>query len=69
VNGDVLAGVFDINIAIGLSLAEAAKQLENVGYNELPSAKPRSIFAIACISSTLLSASWRALRASYGLRD
>ena len=45
--GDVLAEVFDINTAIGLSEAEAAELLEKVGYNELPSAKPRSIFAIA----------------------
>ena len=46
-NGDVLAEAFDINTAIGLSEAEAAELLEKVGYNELPSAKPRSIFAIA----------------------
>jgi P-type Ca2+ transporter type 2C len=38
---------FDITAAKGLSEAEAAKMLEDVGYNELPSAKPRSIFAIA----------------------
>ena len=45
--GDVLAEVFDINTAIGLSEVEAAELLKKVGYNELPSAKPRSIFAIA----------------------
>ena len=45
--GDVLEEVFDINTAIGLSEAKAAELLEKVGYNELPSAKPRSIFAIA----------------------
>jgi Ca2+-transporting ATPase len=38
---------FDINTAKGLSEIEAAKLLAEVGYNELPSAKPRSIFAIA----------------------
>lgn len=38
---------FDITTAKGLSEAEAAKLLKEVGYNELPSAKPRSVFAIA----------------------
>jgi Ca2+-transporting ATPase len=38
---------FDITAAKGLSEAEAAKMLEDLGYNEQPSAKPRSIFAIA----------------------
>lgn len=38
---------FDINTAKGLSESEAAKLLKQVGYNELPSSKPRSIFAIA----------------------
>ena len=41
------ADAFDINTAKGLSEIEAAKLLAEVGYNELPSAKPRSIFAIA----------------------
>jgi Ca2+-transporting ATPase len=43
----LLAENFDINIAKGLSEAEAAERLKDVGYNELPSAKPRSVFAIA----------------------
>ncbi len=38
---------FDINTAKGLSEAEAARLLKEMGYNELPSAKPRSAFAIA----------------------
>lgn len=38
---------FDINTAKGLSEAEAAKRLMEAGHNELPSAKPRSVFAIA----------------------
>jgi Ca2+-transporting ATPase len=38
---------FDINTAKGLSEAEAAKLLKDLGYNELPSAKPRNVFAIA----------------------
>jgi P-type Ca2+ transporter type 2C len=42
-----LAEDFDINIAKGLSEAEAAELLQKVGYNELPSSKPRSILAIA----------------------
>ncbi|MDD1760293.1 MAG: HAD-IC family P-type ATPase, partial [Methanothrix sp.] len=42
-----MAEAFDINTAIGLSEAEASELLEKLGYNELPSAKPRSIFAIA----------------------
>ncbi len=37
----------DINSAGGLSEAAAAELLAKVGYNELPSAKPRSIIAIA----------------------
>jgi P-type Ca2+ transporter type 2C len=41
------AGCFDINSAEGLSEAEAAKRLKEVGYNELPSAKPRSVLKIA----------------------
>ena len=32
----------------GLTATEAAKRLEEEGYNELPSSKPRGIFAIAC---------------------
>jgi len=43
----LLAENFDINTAKGLSEAEAAILLKDVGYNELPSAKPRSVFAIA----------------------
>ncbi|WP_334102433.1 HAD-IC family P-type ATPase, partial [Methanothrix soehngenii] len=42
-----MAENFDIRIAGGLTEAEAAKLLKEVGYNELPSAKPRSAFAIA----------------------
>jgi Ca2+-transporting ATPase len=42
-----MAKDFDINTARGLSEAEALRLLEEIGYNELPSAKPRSIFAIA----------------------
>lgn len=38
---------FDITTAKGLSETEAANLLTEVGYNELPSAKPRSVFAIA----------------------
>ncbi|MCX6672623.1 MAG: cation-transporting P-type ATPase [Methanothrix sp.] len=47
-NGDtLLAKNFDINTAKGLSVAKAAKLLKDVGYNELPSSKPRTILAIA----------------------
>lgn len=42
-----MAEDFDIKTAGGLTEAEAAKLLIEVGYNELPSAKPRSAFAIA----------------------
>ncbi|MDD1762575.1 MAG: cation-translocating P-type ATPase [Methanothrix sp.] len=42
-----MAENFDIEIAKGLSEAEAIKLLKEVGYNELPSAKSRSGFAIA----------------------
>lgn len=42
-----MAEDFDITSALGLSEAEAEKRLKIDGYNELPSAKPRSIFAIA----------------------
>ncbi|MDD4093196.1 MAG: cation-translocating P-type ATPase [Methanothrix sp.] len=38
---------FDITTAKGLTDAEAARLLTDVGYNELPSAKPRSALAIA----------------------
>ncbi len=38
---------FDITTARGLSEAEAAELLRREGYNELPSTKPRSIFAIS----------------------
>ncbi|MDM7912362.1 MAG: cation-transporting P-type ATPase [Methanotrichaceae archaeon] len=42
-----MAEIFDIRIAKGLSETEAARLLKEVGYNELPSAKPRSALAIA----------------------
>ena len=42
-----MAKNFDIFAAKGLSEAEAAKLLKDVGYNELPSSKPRTILAIA----------------------
>lgn len=42
-----MADDFDIKTAGGLTEAEAAKLLKEVGYNELPSTKPRSAFAIA----------------------
>ncbi|MGB5100561.1 MAG: cation-translocating P-type ATPase [Methanothrix sp.] len=38
---------FDINTARGLSEAEAARLLKDVGYNELPSSKPRTVLATA----------------------
>ena len=38
---------FDLAIAVGLSDDEAATRLGRDGYNELPSSKPRSLFAIA----------------------
>ena len=38
---------FDLNAALGLSDAEAARRLQADGPNELPSAKPRSVLAIA----------------------
>ena len=38
---------FDINSIMGHSEQEAAERLRREGYNELPSAKRRSIFAIA----------------------
>ncbi len=38
---------FDLSSFAGLSDGEAAKHLGEYGYNELPSAKPRSIFTIA----------------------
>lgn len=46
--GDPLqAENFDISTAKGLSEADAARLLREVGHNELPSSKPRSVFAIA----------------------
>jgi len=42
-----MAENFDIFTARGLCEAEAARLLKDVGYNELPSARPRTIFAIA----------------------
>ena len=42
-----LADNFDIDAATGLSENEAAELLKDAGYNELPSAKPRSFFTIA----------------------
>jgi len=38
---------FDINTISGLSEAEAAQRLKREGYNEIPSTKRRSVFAIA----------------------
>ncbi len=38
---------FDINTISGLSEAEAAQRLKTEGYNEIPSTKRRSIYAIA----------------------
>ncbi|MCK9440194.1 MAG: cation-translocating P-type ATPase [Methanothrix sp.] len=38
---------FDINTARGLSEGEAARLLKDVGYNELPSSKPRTVLATA----------------------
>jgi P-type Ca2+ transporter type 2C len=38
---------FDLATAVGLSDDEAADRLRQDGYNELPSSKPRSLFAIA----------------------
>jgi Ca2+-transporting ATPase len=38
---------FDINTISGLSEAETAQRLKTEGYNELPSTKRRSVFAIA----------------------
>jgi Ca2+-transporting ATPase len=38
---------FDLATAVGLSDDEAADRLRRDGYNELPSSKPRSLFAIA----------------------
>lgn len=43
----LLAEIFDIYTAKGLSEDEASKLLKDVGHNELPSAKPRSVLAIA----------------------
>jgi Ca2+-transporting ATPase len=43
----LLAEDLDIAAALGLSEAEAEERLKTEGYNELPSAKARSIFAIA----------------------
>ena len=42
-----MSGEFDLNTITGLSEAEAAHRLEEEGYNELPSAKKRGVFAIA----------------------
>ena len=43
----ILDNKFDINKITGLSEAEAAQRLKEEGYNELPSTKKRSVFAIA----------------------
>jgi Ca2+-transporting ATPase len=43
----MLSTSFDINSVTGLSEREAEERLKREGYNELPSAKQRSIFAIA----------------------
>jgi hypothetical protein len=40
-------GAIDLNTIRGLSEREAAERLKAEGYNELPSAKRRSLFAIA----------------------
>src|SRR5512137_1967456 len=42
-----MAEIFDINTIKALSEDEAARLLRDVGYNELPSAKPRTVLAIA----------------------
>jgi len=42
-----VANLIDIRNLSGLTEAEAAARLQRDGYNELPSAKPRSVFAIA----------------------
>jgi Ca2+-transporting ATPase len=42
-----VADTFDVHSLTGLSEAEAARRLAEEGYNELPSSKQRSIFAIA----------------------
>ena len=42
-----MANTFDVHSLTGLSEAEAARRLRDEGYNELPSSKQRSIFAIA----------------------
>ncbi len=42
-----LAAPFDINAITGLSEQQASERLRREGYNELPSSKQRSIFAIA----------------------
>jgi Ca2+-transporting ATPase len=38
---------FDVTTIRGVSTQEAVERLQHDGYNELPSAKPRSILAIA----------------------
>ena len=38
---------FDLAAQTGLTDAEAAARLERDGFNELPAAQPRSLFAIA----------------------
>jgi len=42
-----MIGAFDLNTIRGLSEREAAERLKAEGYNELPSAKQRNLFAIA----------------------
>ena len=42
-----MIGAFDLNTIRGVSEREAAERLKAEGYNELPSAKQRSLFAIA----------------------
>jgi len=42
-----VADTFDVHSLTGLTEAEAARRLADEGYNELPSSKQRSIFAIA----------------------
>ena len=42
-----MADIFDLRDVQGLSESQADQRLQEDGYNELPSSKPRSIFAIA----------------------
>ena len=44
---DLLSGLPSLSGAQGLTEAQALALLEKEGYNDLPSAKPRNVFAIA----------------------